>query len=218
MDTAEMRLLTVPQFARRVNRSVDEVLALIANRDIKALRPDPEGGYRVLETEVDRLLQEKFTRIKVPEKSEGAPRRNLSPLEPPTLVKVPVKSEPPKVAPTPPRSVAMEQHLTVVTALENAKADNARLERLNSTLQSELFQYRRMHEEVQDELLEARSRLEAAQQQLCAARLESIEVERRSVEIELASTRRLQAELEAAKQEEAEKVTRKRSFWQRLFS
>lgn len=213
-----MRLLTVPQFARRVNRSVDEVLALIANRDIKALRPDPEGGYRVLETEVDRLLQEKFTRIKVPEKSEGAPRRNLSPLEPPTLVKVPVKSEPPKVAPTPPRSVAMEQHLTVVTALENAKADNARLERLNSTLQSELFQYRRMHEEVQDELLEARSRLEAAQQQLCAARLESIEVERRSVEIELASTRRLQAELEAAKQEEAEKVTRKRSFWQRLFS
>ena len=213
-----MRLLTVPQFARRVNRSVDEVLALIANRDIKALRPDPEGGYRVLETEVDRLLQEKFTRIKVPEKSEGAPRRNLSPLEPPTLVKVPAKSEPPKVAPTPPRSVAMEQHLIVVTALENTRAENARLERLNSTLQSELFGYRRMHEEVQDELLEARSRLEAAQQQLCAARLESIEVERRSVEIELASTRRLQAELEAAQQAEAEKVTRKRSFWQRLFS
>ncbi len=213
-----MRLLTVPQFARRVSRSVDEVLALIANRDIKALRPDPEGGYRVLETEVDRLLQERATRIKTPEKSEGAPRRITSPLEPPTLVKVPPRSDPPKVAPTPPRSVAMEQHLSVVTALETAKADNARLERLNSTLQAELFQYRRMHEEVTGELLECRSRLEAAQQQLCAARLEFIEVERRSVEMELASTRRLQAELEAAQRAEADKSVKPRSWWQRLFA
>lgn len=213
-----MRLLTVPQFARRVSRSVDEVLALIANRDIKALRPDPEGGYRVLETEVDRLLQEKTTRIiKTPERAEGAPRRNLSPLEPPTLVKVPPPGEP-KVAPTPPRSVAMEQHLTVVTALETTKAENARLERLNSNLQAELFQYRRLNEETQEELLEVRSRLESAQQQLCEARLESIELERRSVELEQANTRRLQAELEEAKRAEAEKKTRKRGFWQRLFS
>lgn len=213
-----MRLLTVPQFARRVSRSVDEVLALIANRDIKALRPDPEGGYRVLETEVDRLLQEKTTRIiKSTERTEGAPRRNLSPLEPPTLVKVPPVKDP-KVAPTPPRAVAMEQHLTVVTALETAKADNARLERLNSNLQAELFSYRRLHEDAQDELLEVRARLEAAQQQLCEARLESIELERRSVELEQATTRRLQAELEEAKKAEAEKKARKRSFWQRLFS
>lgn len=211
-----MRLLTVPQFARRVDRSVDEVLALIANRDVKALRPDPEGGYRVLETEVDRLLQEKTTRIKPQPRADGAPR-GVSPLEPPTLTKIPFKKGR-ELDPTPARTVAMETHLTVITALETSKADNGRLERLNSTLQAELFQYRRLHEDSQSDLQEARARLESASQQLCAAKLESIEFERRAVEVELACARRLQAELEAAQQREAQQAaSQKKSWWQRVF-
>lgn len=215
MDTAEMRLLTVPQFARRVSRSVDEVLALIANRDVKALRPDPEGGYRVLETEVDRLLQERTTRIKrpAPTQAEGAPR--TSPLEPPTLTKVPGKSQP--VEPTPARTVAMETHLAVVTALEATRAENARLERLNSSLQAELFTYRRLSEDDRGQLQELRARLESAHQGLCAAKLEKIEIERERMELEQACAKRLQAELEAAQREEAEKAAVKPSFWRRWF-
>lgn len=194
-----MRLLTVPQFARRVSRSVDEVLALIANRDVKALRPDPEGGYRVLETEVDRLLQEKTTRIK-PRPAPSAETRGAD------------------LQPTPARSVSMETHLTVVTALETAKAENARLERLNSTLQAELFQYRRLAEEDRVELHELRSRTESFQQQLCAQKLEKIEMERRSVEMEQAEARRRQAEFEAAQQVEARKAAPKtKTWWQRFF-
>lgn len=213
-----MRLLTVPQFARRVSRSVDEVLALIANHDVKALRPDPEGGYRVLETEVDRLLQEKTTRLKRPgwsvgPQAEGAPR--TSPLEPPTLTKVPVRTEP--VEATPARSVAMETHLTVVTALETARAENARLERLNANLQAELFQYRRLSEDDRAQLQELRVRLEAANQALCEAKLEKIEIERQRLELEQERARRLQAELEAAQSAEAEKAKQKKSFWRRLF-
>jgi hypothetical protein len=206
MDTAEMRLLTVPQFARRVSRSVDEVLALIANRDVKALRPDPEGGYRVLETEVDRLLQERTTRIKparpaLPADSAGsAGSAGTGALEA-----------------TPARMVAMEVHLTAVTALETVKQENARLERLNSTLQAELFQYRRLYEDEREELLESRSRLESAQQQLCAARLERIDWERQRVEIEQVSARRLQAELQAAQQAQSEKAAQRKTWWRRFF-
>jgi hypothetical protein len=215
MDTAEMRLLTVPQFARRVSRSVDEVLALIANRDIKALRPDPEGGYRVLETEVDRLLQEKTTRIKRPARADGAPKVP-STLEPPTIHRVP--SQPRELEPTPARSVAMETHLTVVTALETAKAANSRLERLNSTLQAELFQYRRLCEEDKSELVELRARLEAANQGMFAAKLEKIEMERQRVEFEQDLARRLEAELDAARESEAHNCqSRQRSWWQRFF-
>lgn len=210
-----MRLLTVPQFARRVSRSVDEVLALIANRDVKALRPDPEGGYRVLETEVDRLLQERTTRIKRPVKAEGAPKVPAT-LEPPTLHKVPAPP-PANVEPTPARAVAMEIHLTVVTALETARSDNARLERLNSTLQAELFKYRRLSEEDKSEVIELRSRLDAANQGMFAAKLEKMEMERQRIEFEQALANRLQAELEAARQmEEAKKVT-PRTWWQRVF-
>ena len=132
-----MRLLTVPQFARRVSRSEDEVLALIAARDVKALRPDPEGGYRVLETEVDRLLQTHTTRIKRP-KRDG-------------------------VAET---TVALEVHLTTVTALETERERNARLERLNSGLQSELFQYRRVMDQAHRELIEVRARMRATHERL----------------------------------------------------
>jgi hypothetical protein len=216
MDTAEMRLLTVPQFARRVDRSVDEVLTLIASRDIKALRPDPEGGYRVLETEVDRLLQEKTTRIKRPaDRAEGAPR-NPSTLEPPTLPRLPQKHTP-ELEPTPARTVALETHLTAVTALEAARAENGRLERLNSNLQAELFKYRRLCEEDKAELHELRARLDAANQGIAAAKLEKIEFERQRVEYEQTVNRRLQAELEAAQRAEAETKRGKRSFWQRLF-
>lgn len=211
MDTAEMRLLTVPQFARRVNSSVDEVLALIASRDIKALRPDPEGGYRVLETEVDRILQEKM-RIRPLEKAEGSPRPSI--LEPPTIHKVPAPAKAPRpaVEPTPARSVAMETHLTVVTSLETARGDNARLERRNSALQAELFQYRQMLEGQSEETAELRARFETTSRNLDVA-LESLEVERRNVEGEQATVRSLRGELEAAQAAAAVK----KSFWQRLF-
>ncbi len=145
MNTAEMRLLTVPQFARRVQRSEDEVLALIQTRDVKALRPDPEGGYRVLETEVDRLLQEHTTRIK--------------PVRPET-------TESPDHSTGIPRSVSMEAPLTTVTALESARDENARLDRLNSQLQAELFQYLTLADEARSELIEARARMEATHQRL----------------------------------------------------
>lgn len=188
MDTVEMRLLTVPQFARRVSRSVDEVLALIANRDVKALRPDPEGGYRVLETEVDRWLQEKTTRIR------------------PTAP----KSKPSDQA-APARTVPMEAHLTTVTALETTRAENARLERLNSTLQAELFQYRRLCDENNSDLHQIRARLEETQQQLCAA---AVENERHRLQNE----QRLALELDAADQAQAaEWVSPPKGWWQRLF-
>lgn len=140
-----MRLLTVPQFARRVSRSEDEVLALIAARDVKALRPDPEGGYRVLETEVDRLLQTHTTRIKRP-KREGVVET----------------------------TVALEVHLTTVTALETERERNARLERLNSGLQSELFQYRRVMDQAHRELIEVRSRMRATHERLLELEKERI--------------------------------------------
>jgi hypothetical protein len=113
--------------------------------------------------------------------------------------------------------VAMEVHLTAVTALETVKQENARLERLNSTLQAELFQYRRLYEDEREELLESRSRLESAQQQLCAARLERIDWERQRVEIEQVSARRLQAELQAAQQAQSEKAAQRKTWWRRFF-
>lgn len=139
MDTQELRLLTVPQFARRVSRSEDEILAMIAARDVKALRPDPEGGFRVLETEVTRLLQERTTRIK-----------------PTPVARVGVVES----------SIPLEQHLFAVTALESERVRNSRLERLNSSLQAELFQYRRLIEESNRELLEAKTRMRASQERL----------------------------------------------------
>lgn len=210
-NTAEMRLLTVPQFAKRVHASVDEVLALIANRELKALRPDPEGGYRVLETEVDRMLQERTTRIKPVVKSEGAPKS--SPLEPPTITKVPFKKDS-QVEPTPARTVPMETHLTTVTALETARQDNARLARLSSNLQAELFQYRQFSQEVQDELVETRARLQSVQQELCAYKLEKMELERKAMEAEQRAVVAEEKELEVARELEAAKS---KTWWQRLF-
>lgn len=140
MDTAEMRLLTVPQFAKRVRRSEEEVLAMIQTRDVKALRPDPEGGYRVLETEVDRLLQERFTRIK------------------PKKVEVKATSYD--------QTVPLEVHLAAVTSLENLREKNARLEGLNATLQSELFQYIRLIEESKREVLELKARTASSNKRL----------------------------------------------------
>lgn len=64
MNTDEMRLLTVPEFAKRVRRSHDEVYQEIQDLKIKALRPDPKSGYRILETEVERYLHESGTRIR----------------------------------------------------------------------------------------------------------------------------------------------------------
>jgi hypothetical protein len=137
-------------------------------------------------------------------------------MEPPTLHKVPAPP-PANVEPTPARAVAMEIHLTVVTALETARSDNARLERLNSTLQAELFKYRRLSEEDKSEVIELRSRLDAANQGMFAAKLEKMEMERQRIEFEQALANRLQAELEAARQvEEAKKVT-PRTWWQRVF-
>ena len=210
-NTAEMRLLTVPQFAKRVHRSVDEVLALIAARELKALRPDPEGGYRVLETEVDRILQERTTRIKPRPRSEGAPK--TSPLEPPTITKVPFKRDL-EVEPTPARSVAIETHLTTVTALETARQDNARLARLSSSLQAELFQYRQFSQEVQDELVETRARLQSAQQEVCAYKLEKIELERKALEAEQRADEAAASELETARELEA---ARSKPWWKKLF-
>ena len=210
-NTAEMRLLTVPQFAKRVHRSVDEVLTLIANRELKALRPDPEGGYRVLETEVDRILQERTTRIKPVVRADKAPKS--SPLEPPTITKVPFKKDL-EVEPTPARTVPMESHLTTVTALETARQDNARLARLSSNLQAELFQYRQFSKEVQDELVETRARLQSVQQELCAIKLEKIELERKSVEAEQRAVAAAEKELEIARELEAAKA---KTWWQRLF-
>ena len=139
MNTAEMRLLTVPQFARRVSRTEDEVLALIQARDVKALRPDPEGGYRVLESEVDRLLQTRTTRIKpVRNRREGVVEN----------------------------TVALETHLSVVTALETERDRNGRLERLNSSLQKELFCYSRLLDEANRELVELRTRSRATHERL----------------------------------------------------
>ena len=139
MNTAEMRLLTVPQFARRVSRTEDEVLALIPARDVKALRPDPEGGYRVLESEVDRLLQTHTTRIK------------------------PAKSKREGVVEN---TVPLETHLSVVTALETERERNGRLERLNSSLQKELFCYSRLLDEANKELVEIRTRSRATHERL----------------------------------------------------
>lgn len=144
-------MLTVPQFARRVSRSEDEVLAMIAARDIKALRPDPEGGYRVLETEVDRILQEYTSRIK------------------------PVKPKREGVAES---TVPLELHLSTVTALEAERDRNARLERLNSGLQSELFQYLRLMDETSRELLEVKTRMRATHERLLELEKERIKVHR----------------------------------------
>jgi len=134
-----MRLLTVPQFARRVSRTEDEVLALIQARDVKALRPDPEGGYRVLESEVDRLLQTRTTRIK------------------------PAKSRREGVVEN---TVPLETHLSTVTALETERERNGRLERLNSSLQKELFCYSRLLDEANRELVELRTRSRATHERL----------------------------------------------------
>lgn len=153
MTTAEMRLLTVPQFARRVQRSEDEVLEMIQTRDVKALRPDPEGGYRVLETEVDRILQVHTTRIK-PKKVE--------------------RNEGPDHSAGVPRSVPLEAHLTTVTALETARDEKEKLERLNSKLQAELFQYLTLADESRAELIEARARMEATHQRLLVLEREKL--------------------------------------------
>jgi hypothetical protein len=147
MDTQEMRLLTVPQFARRVSRSEDEVLAMIAARDVKALCPDPEGGYRVLETEVDRILQVHTTRIKpVRPSREGVVEKTVS----------------------------LETHLSAVTALESERERNFRLERLNSGLQSELFQYLRLMDETNRELIEVKTRMRATHERLLELEKERI--------------------------------------------
>ena len=176
MDTtAEMRLLTVPQFATRVRRSEDEILALIQSRDVKALRPDPEGGYRVLETEVDRLLQEATTRIK------------------------PVKVPSPTTAGVS-RTVPLATHLAVVTTLETARKDNSRLERLNSTLQAELFQYLRLVEETNRDLIEVKARLEASVQ--AANRL---------------AAEKIQAELDAEDAKAQVEEVAARPWWKRIF-
>lgn len=206
-----MRLLTVPQFARRVNSSVDEVLALIASRDIKALRPDPEGGYRVLETEVDRILQEK-TRILPLEKAEGSPRPSI--LEPPTIHKVPAPAKAPRPAaePTPARNVAMETYLTAITSLESARADNARLERRNSALQAELFQYRQMLETQSEETAELKARLETTSRNLDSA-LQALEAERKATRGEQAAVAALRSELQATQAA----ASAKKGFWKRLF-
>ena len=147
MDTQEMRLLTVPQFARRVSRSEDEILAMIAARDVKALRPDPEGGYRVLETEVDRILQTHATRIKPRKPFREGVVENQVPLE---------------------------VHLTTVTALESERERCGRLERLNSGLQSELFQYLRLMDETSKELLEVKTRMRATHERLLELEKERI--------------------------------------------
>lgn len=139
MDTQELKLLTVPQFAKRISRSEDEVLAMIASRDVKALRPDEESGYRVLETEVTRVLSERTTRIK----PQGFKREGV------------VEN-----------TVGLEQHLATVTALENERVKNGRLERLNSNLQSELFQYRRLIDESNREMIEAKVRMRASHERL----------------------------------------------------
>ena len=138
MDTQELRLLTVPQFARRVSRSEDEILAMIAARDVKALRPDEDGGYRVLETEVDRILQEHTTRIKRPPRREGVVEQ----------------------------TVPLEVHLSTITSLESERKRNSRLERLNSGLQSELFTYLRLMEETTKELYEMKMRQKATHERL----------------------------------------------------
>jgi hypothetical protein len=151
MNTQEMRLLTVPQFARRVSRSEDEILAMIAARDVKALRPDPEGGYRVLETEVDRILQVHTTRIKpVRTAREGVVEK----------------------------TVPLETHLSTVTSLESEKERNSRLERLNSGLQSELFQYLRLMNETSKELLEVKMRMRATHERLLELEKERIHIKR----------------------------------------
>ncbi len=142
-----MRLLTVPQFARRVSRSEDEILAMIACRDVKALRPDPEGGYRVLETEVDRILQTHTTRIKTRKSFREGVVENTVPLE---------------------------VHLTTVTALESERERCCRLERLNSGLQSELFQYLRLMDETNKELLEVKTRMRATHERLLQLEKERI--------------------------------------------
>lgn len=149
-----MRLLTVPQFAKRVSRSEDEILAMIAARDVKALRPDPNGGYRVLETEVDRILQTYTTRIK--------PRR-------------------PKREGVVENTVPLAVHLATVTSLETEKERNARLERLNSGLQSELFQYLRLMDETNKELLEVKTRMRATHERLLELEKERIVVKRKPV-------------------------------------
>lgn len=124
---------------------------MIVAKDVKALRPDPEGGYRVLETEVDRILQEYTSRIKP---------------------KKPSRTEVVE------RTVPLETHLSTVTSLEVEKKKNARLERLNSSLQSEMFQYLRLMEETNKELVEARTRMRATHERLLELEKERIKVER----------------------------------------
>lgn len=190
-----MRLLTVPQFARRVRCSVEEVLALIASRDLKALRPDPEGGYRVLETEVDRLLQERTTRLKRFVAPEAA--------SPP--------SRPDSGQAGVPRAVSLDRHLSVVTALEAAQQEQARWERRNLALQEELFSYRRALEEQTAVLVELRAQRETAQQR--AATLE------REAQGERAERERVaaeHAELAALNERlEADKAALQRPWWRR---
>lgn len=211
-----MRLLTVPQFARRIHSSVDEVLALIANRDVKALRPDPEGGYRVLETEVDRLLQERMTRIKRPARADVAPK-TPSILEPPTLPSLRPQETVPELEPTPARHVAMETHLTVVTALETMKAEKACVERLNSNLQAELFGYRQQLESQTEELHELRASLVTSSHENETLRLEKAKCEQQRVEAEQAAAQHLEALLERERAAESVQANVKKSFWRRLF-
>lgn len=146
-----MRLLTVPQFAKRVSRSEDEVLALIQTHDVKALRPDPNGGYRVLETEVDRLLQTRTTRIKRAARREGVMEQ----------------------------TVPLETYLSTVTSLENERERNSKLERLNSNLQKELFTYLRLMDETNKELVELRTRTRATHERLLEMEKERIKVRHR---------------------------------------
>lgn len=180
MDTAEMRLLTVPQFASRVNSSVDEVLALIANRDLKALRPDADSGYRVLETEVDRILQDRTTRIKP--KQPSLPELDCALKD--ELAPVAARKT---VAPsTARRSIAMETHLAVVTALEISRQESNRQERLNALLQADLFLYRGLIEEREREYLELSASIKAAKQELEGFKLELVKRDREALEREKA--------------------------------
>lgn len=192
MDTVEMRLLTVPQFARRVHHSIDEVLTMIACRDVKALRPNPEEGYRVLETEVDRILQEKTTRIKRP---------SANPQDHATVSEQ-----------APSRQIGLEVHLTTVTALEAIRETNARLERLNTQLQAELFHYRRLLQCRQDDLLTSQAHLKAAKEQILVleAQLDSAT----KVEHQKEATLPCQAETRSTQERDAVFPT---PWWRRLF-
>jgi len=76
------------------------------------------------------------------------------------------------------KTVPLETHLSTVTALEAERARNSRLERLNSGLQSELFQYLRLMDETNKELIEAKTRMRSTHERLLELEKERIQVRR----------------------------------------